>query len=238
MKFSVITLFPDLVTNYCSDSILARAQEKKLITVQCVNPRSFTKDKHHRVDQRPYAGGPGMVLEAEPFLKAIEKAKGKSAKQKVKILFFAPGGKEFTNSYARSLVKKYDHIIMIAGRYEGVDARVKKIAKAESVSVGPYVLTGGEVPSMIVIDAVSRQIKGVLGKFDSLEEERTASQEVYTRPEVLVWKKRKYRVPKVLLSGDHKKIESWRLSRISKGAPGTSQEGVKDLADKEAVERK
>jgi tRNA (guanine37-N1)-methyltransferase len=150
-----------------------------------------------------------MVLEPEPFLKAVEKAKGKR-KAKTKVIFFAPEGKQFTNEYARTLAKKYDEIILIAGRYEGIDARVKKILKAEVLTVGPYVLTGGEIPAMTVIDAVSRQIPGVLGTFESLEEERVASPDVYTRPEVLEWKEKNYRVPKVLLGGDHKKNEEWK----------------------------
>lgn len=212
MRFHVISLFPHLVESYCSDSIISRAQEKKLIKVDYYNPRDFTKDKHHRVDQRPYGGGPGMVLEAEPYLKAIEKAKGKR-KKKVKMIFFAPHGTLFTNEYAKKLADSYDEIVLISGRYEGIDARVKKLTKAETVTVGPYVLTGGEVPAMIVIDAVSRQINGVLGNFDSREEARVASPDVYTRPEVLEWKKKNYRVPKVLLSGDHKKIEAWKEGR-------------------------
>jgi tRNA (guanine37-N1)-methyltransferase len=112
---------------------------------------------------------------------------------------------------------------MIAGRYEGVDARVRKILKAESVTVGPYVLTGGEVPALVVIDAVSRQIPGVLGDYASLEEERVASPDVYTRPEVLTWKGKKYRVPKVLLSGDHKQIEAWKLKQLAGGNARVTQ---------------
>jgi tRNA (guanine37-N1)-methyltransferase len=153
-----------------------------------------------------------MVLEAESLLRAVDKARGRR-KGKVKVFFLAPEGKQFTNAYARTLATKYDEIILISGRYEGVDARVGKIAKAEKLTVGPYVLTGGELPALTVIDAVSRQIPGVLGAHESLEEERVASPDVYTRPEVLLWKGKKYRVPKVLLSGDHKKIEEWKRGR-------------------------
>ena len=211
MKFHVITLFPETIQPYVDDSILGRAQEKKLISVKYYNPRDFTKDKWRRVDRRPYAGGPGMVLEAEPFLKAVEKAKSKSKNtKKIKTVFFATDGKQFTNTMARQWAKKYDDIIFICGRYEGIDSRVQKLTKAEKISVGPFVLTGGELPAMIVIDALSRQIKGVLGSFESVEEERTASPDVYTRPEVLVWKGKKHRVPKVLLGGNHKEIEKWK----------------------------
>ncbi len=212
MRFHAITLFPHLIESYTSDSILGRAQEKKLIQVKTYNPRDFTTDKWHRVDQRPYGGGPGMVLEAEPFIKAAMKAKGRKTKR-VKTVFFATDGKQFTNKMAREWVKKYDDIIFLCGRYEGIDARAPKILKAEKVSVGPYVLTGGEVPAMVVIDTVSRQIPGVLGKFASVEEERVASPDVYTRPEVLKWKRRNHRVPKILLTGHHAQIEEWKKGR-------------------------
>lgn len=212
MRFSVITLFPHLIESYTNDSILGRAQERGIIEVKTYNPRDFTKDKWHRVDQRPYGGGPGMVLEAEPFIRAAVKAKGRKTKR-IKTVFFATDGKQFTNSLAREWAKKYDDIILLSGRYEGIDARAPKILKAEKISVGPYVLTGGEVPAMLVIDAVSRQIPGVLGKFASLEEERVASPDVYTRPEVLKWKGKNYRVPKVLLSGHHAKVEEWKKTR-------------------------
>lgn len=211
-RFHIISLFPDTMKPYLSDSILGRATEKKIIRVNYWNPRDFTVDKWKRVDRRPYGGGPGMVLWAEPILKAIAKARGRRT-AKTKIFFLAPEGKQFTNAYARQLAERYDEIILIAGRYEGIDARVRTITKAEPLTVGPYVLTGGELPAMIVIDAVARQIPGVLGSEESREEERTASPDVYTRPEVLVWKKKKYKVPKVLLSGDHKKIEEWKRER-------------------------
>jgi len=217
MRFHVISLFPELVASYVNESILGRAQEKKLIDVKYYNPREFTKDKWARVERRPYGGGPGMVLEPEPFLKAIEKAKGRSKKpKKTKVFFFAPEGKQFTNQYARTIATKYDEVIFLCGRYEGIDARVRKITKAEALTVGPYVLTGGEVPAMIVIDTVSRQLPGVLGKFDSLEEERVASPDVYTRPEIVKWKGKNYRVPKVLLTGNHAKIEQWKEGKQKK----------------------
>lgn len=209
MTFHIITLFPNSFESYINESIIARAIKDKKIKIKFYNPRDFTKDKHKRVDQKPYGGGPGMVLEAEAILKAVNKAVGRKSKQ-VKIIFLAPNGKQFDNTYAKKLSKNYKDIIIISGRYEGIDARVRKILKAEVVTVGPYVLTGGELPAMIILDAVARQIKGVLGNETSIEEERIASVDVYTRPEVLTYKGKKYRVPKVLLSGDHKKIEEWR----------------------------
>ncbi|MES2213447.1 MAG: tRNA (guanosine(37)-N1)-methyltransferase TrmD [Patescibacteria group bacterium] len=229
MNFHIITLFPDSFTSYLGESILSRAIEDKKIKVMFYNPRDYSDDKWKRVDQKPYSGGPGMVIQALPVVKAIEKAlakinkkpgkqtasKTKSQKvkrenRKVKIIFFSPSGKQFTTEYAKGVAKKYTDIILISGRYEGIDARVKKIFKTEDISVGPFVLTGGELPAEIVIDCISRQVEGVLGNFSSLEESRISSSDVYTRPEVFEYKKKKYRVPKVLLSGDHKKIEEWK----------------------------
>ena len=211
MHFHIVTLFPESFSSYLSTSILSRALEKKKIKVSYYNPRDFTADKHKRVDHRPYGGGPGMVLEAESVIKAIAKAKGK--KRKVKIIFFTPSGVSFTNAYAEELVKKYKDVIFVCGHYEGVDARIKKIFSMDTISVGPYVLTGGELAALIVMDATTRRIPGVIGKYESLEEERIASSDVYTRPEVLVYKRKKYRVPKVLLSGNHKEIDAWRMDK-------------------------
>lgn len=213
MHFHVVSLFPESMTGYLASSIVGRALVDGLVKVDYYNPRDFTPDKNRRVDRRPYGGGPGMVLEAESLLRAIDKAKGR--KKSVKVLILSPGGKPFTNSYARELAGKFKDIILVSGRYEGIDARVKRVAKADEVTVGPYVLTGGELPAMIIIDATARQIPGVLGDFDSLEDDRVASSEVYTRPEVLVYKKKNYRVPKVLLEGNHKLIEAWKEGRTA-----------------------
>jgi tRNA (guanine37-N1)-methyltransferase len=151
-----------------------------------------------------------MVLEAESVLKAVYKALGRKDRAQVKIVFFEPEATQFDTAYAEKVQGKYKHLIMICGRYEGIDARVKKILRAEGLTVGPYVLTGGELPAMLVLDCITRRLPGVLGKDESIEERRTASHEVYTRPEVLEWKGKKYRVPKVLLSGNHKEIEKWK----------------------------
>lgn len=200
-----------MFNSYIKGSILGRAIENKKIRIKFYNPRDFTKDKNRRIDRKPYGGGPGMVIEAVPVIKAVEKAKGN--KKKVKIIFLSPSGRQFDNDYAKKTAKNYSDIIMICGRYEGIDARVKKVFKMEDVSIGDYVLTGGELPAMAIIDCVSRQIEGVLGDFNSLEESRVSSSEVYTRPEVFEYKKKKYKVPKVLLSGDHKKIEEWKKNK-------------------------
>lgn len=216
MHFHIVTLFPNAFESYLGESIVKRAIENKKIKVSLYNPRDFTKDTWARVDRRPYGGGPGMVLEAESVLKAALKAVGTKNRRDIEVVFFEPGGVQFTTQHADIIARRRKHVVMICGRYEGIDARVKKILKAKAYSIGPYTLTGGELPAMVVLDCVTRRIPGVLGKDESVEERRVASGEVYTRPEILHWKGRKYRVPKVLLSGDHKKIEAWKRNTVKK----------------------
>lgn len=224
MNFHVVTLFPDVIDVYAQASILGRAQKNKIIAVKATQLRDFAGNKWGKVDERPFGGGPGMVLRAEPVVKAVEKIKKKvesgklkvgNQKPKVKVLITAAGGKEFSNAYARSLAKKYSDVVIVCGRYEGIDERARKILKAENVSVGPYVLTGGELPALTIIDATARQIPGVLGKFESVEEERVSSHEIYTRPESLAHAGKNYRVPKVLLSGHHAKMDEWKGKKRS-----------------------
>lgn len=221
MQFHVITLFPEICEAYTDASVLGRAQKTdkgkgakvrgKKIEVKYYNPRDFTKDKHKKTDDKPYGGGPGMVMYAEPILKAWEKAVGKKKDQKkVKTLIMSPRGQVFDQSRAKDFARKYDHLVLISGRYEGIDARVKEILNAEEISVGDYILTGGELPALTIIDATARQIEGVLGTFESLEDERVTTGETYTRPEVLKYKKKEYAVPKVLVEGNHKEIEKYR----------------------------
>ena len=221
MQFHIITLFPDVCQAYTDASVLGRAQKTekgkgakvkgKKIEVKYYNPRMFTKDKHKKVDDRPYGGGPGMVMYAEPILRAWEKAVGKKKDQKkVKTLIMSPRGQVFTQELAKDFVKKFDHLVLISGRYEGIDARVKEALSAEEISVGDYILTGGELPALTIVDATARQIEGVLGTFESLEDERVTTGETYTRPEVITYKKKKYEVPKVLVEGNHKEIEKYR----------------------------
>lgn len=216
MRFHIISLFPDTVLAYASESIVKRAIEDARIKVYVYNPKAFANTPRERIDKKPYGGGPGMVIQAEPVLRAYEAAQkqiqkvSKKKRPSVLTIFFTPHGAQFDTGAAAAFSKKYTDIICICGRYEGIDARVRKIVKAKDYSVGPYVLTGGEIPAMIIIDAVSRQIEGVLGDFSSREESRVASDEVYTRPDTIRWKKKKYIVPPVLLSGNHKEIDAWR----------------------------
>ncbi|MBX4200249.1 tRNA (guanosine(37)-N1)-methyltransferase TrmD [Candidatus Parcubacteria bacterium] len=216
MEFHIISLFPKAFDSYLGESILKRAIEDKKLKVSFYNPRDFANNKWSRIDRPPYAGGPGMVIQAEPVVKAIEAAKKKIGNKKYKIIFLSPSGKQFTNEYAKKVAKTYKHIIIVSGRYEGIDARVKKVFKVEDISIGPFVLTGGELPAEIIIDVVSRQVPGILGNFGSLEESRTTSPDVYTRPEVFRYKGKNYKVPKVLLSGNRAKIELWRKKRAGK----------------------
>ncbi|MFM2357461.1 MAG: tRNA ((1)-)-methyltransferase, tRNA (guanine37-N1)-methyltransferase [Candidatus Parcubacteria bacterium] len=210
MNFHIITLFPDSFTSYLGESILKRALSDEKIRVYFYDPKDYESDVKKRVDDKPYGGGPGMVVRALPVILAIEKAKSISSPKKTKIIWLSPSGTQFTNEYAKKATKKYTDIIIVCGRYEGIDSRVKKAFKTEDVSVGPFVLTGGELPAMLIVDVMSRQVEGVLGDINSLEESRIASPDSYTRPEVFEYKGKKYKVPKVLLSGDHKKIEEWR----------------------------
>ena len=207
MKFHVITLFPEAFESYCASSILGRAQKDGHIKLDFINPRDFSEDAHKTADDRPFGGGPGMVLKAEPVLKAVDSVRG--AGKKPKMVLFSPSGKQFTQADARAWAKRYSDVVLISGHYEGIDERVRKILKAEEISVGPYTLTGGELPAMIVMDAVSRHVPGVLGKKESLEESH-GSYPVYTRPDIVSWEGKSYRVPSVLLSGDHTKIAEWR----------------------------
>ncbi len=230
LTFHLITLFPESFNSYLNESILARAQTDKLIAVKYYNPRDFVKAKgaqkknekpYLRVDDKPYGGGPGMVMQAEPILKAIDKALKSTATKKISkkvlIVFLAPSGEQFTNELGTTYASSYSDIIVICGRYEGIDARIKKVFNMIDITVGPFVTTGGELPAMIMIDVIARQIPGVLGSFDSREESRVSSRDVYTRPEVLVYKGKKYKVPEVLLSGNHKLIDEWRASEERKG---------------------
>ncbi len=221
ITFHVISIFPNIFSSYFNESILKRSQKKKIIKIKIYNIRSFAKDKHKTADDSPYGGGPGMVMKIEPLLKAVVSALRQKNKQ-TKAVIFSATGKQLNKETARKWGSKYKDIILICGHYEGIDARLKSILKSmkvdvEEISVGPYILSGGELAAMIVVDAISRHIPGVLGKIDSLEENK-GSYPVYTRPELFEFtppgrgkKSKKYRVPQVLLSGDHKKISEWRM---------------------------
>jgi tRNA (guanine37-N1)-methyltransferase len=212
MHFHVVTLFPESFDSYLNASILKRAILAKKIKISFYNPHDFLKGKE-RVDDKPYGGGPGMVMRAEPVIRAIAKAIG--SKKDYKIIFFTPSGEKFTNVKAKEYVEDTKHLIFVSGRYEGIDARVLEVFQCEKVSIGDYVLTGGELPAMIMIDAISRNIQGVLGDIDSVEENRISSPLTYTRPDTLKYKGKNYQVPEVLKNGNHKEIDIWRNAQNS-----------------------
>jgi len=220
MKFDIVTIFPNIFDSYFEESLIKKASEKKLINIGVHNLRDYTKDKHKTVDDRPFGGGFGMVMKVEPIYKAVEDVK---KKKKSKVILFSPRGKKFNQKMAHKF-SKLDQLIMICGRYEGVDERVKKNIADEVISIGDFVLMGGELPAMIVVETVSRLIPGVLGREGFLEERIPKRRgrggrgfveyPQYTRPEVFEPKRgKKWKVPKVLLSGNHKKIKEWRGKR-------------------------
>jgi tRNA (guanine37-N1)-methyltransferase len=212
-RFHILTIFPNIFDSYLEESFLARAKKAKIISVVPHDIRDFTKDKHKKVDDRPFGGGPGMVLKVEPIYRAVESIEKRSrvTPKKRRVILFSLRGRKLDAKTATRLAK-YDELILICGRYEGVDERIAEYIADEEISIGDYVLSGGELPAMVLIEAVSRHLPGFLGKEESLEE-INGSFRTYTRPEVFVPKKgKKWSVPSVLLSGDHKKIKEWRSS--------------------------
>ena len=220
IRFHLITLFPEACDAYLSASILGRARDAKKIKVEYQSPRAFVTNRWGKVDERPYGGGPGMVMTALPVVKAVKKSFGRRAGKKA-VVWFSPSAPQFTNKDADALLK-FDEVAFVCGRYEGIDERAKKILKGigalKSFSVGEAVYTGGELPAMAIVDAMTRRIPGVLGKDESVEERRIAASETYTRPEAIEWEGKTYKVPSVLLTGDHKKLEEWRQKTLAKKA--------------------
>jgi len=219
MKIDILTLFPEMFVGPFSESILKKAQEKELIEINIHDIRDWAVDKHKMVDDRPYGGGPGMVLMVEPIDQAIGEIKSKYKSKKSRVILLDPAGKTFNQKKAEKLAK-YDHLILIAGHYKGIDERVREYLVDEEISIGDYVLTGGEIPAMVVVDSVVRLIPGVIGKKESLKKESFSDFDTpgvprllgfpqYTRPETY----RDWKVPEVLLGGNHAEIEKWRLEK-------------------------
>jgi len=210
MNFQVITLFPEMFDAITKHGITSRALERKIYSLNMINPREFTTDNHKTVDDRPYGGGPGMVMLAEPLEKAIHAAKAVNAKARV--IHLSPRGTPLTHEKVMQLSQEKG-LILLASRYEGVDERLLDALVDEEISIGDYVLSGGELPAMALIDAVVRQLPGALGDADSAVEDSFVNGLLdcphYTRPEEYVGK----RVPEVLLSGNHAKIREWRLKQ-------------------------
>ena len=209
MTFNIITIFPDIFDSYFTKGMIKRAQDKKIIKISTSDLRRFAdpKDAHKSVDDTPYGGGAGMVLKIEPIYKALKSIK---RKKKARVILFSAKGKTLTQQDLQRL-KKYDQLIMICGRYEGVDNRVAEHLIDEEISIGNYVLTGGEIPAMILVDGITRLLPGVLGNKVSFEDESFSKEgeleyPQYTKPE----KFKTWKVPEVLLSGHHGKIAEWR----------------------------
>lgn len=209
MRIDIISLFPDMFTGPLGHSILKRAQDSGIISVHVTNPRDFAYDKHRIVDDTPFGGGAGMVMKPEPIFRAVGSIVNASNAKRRKIILMCPGGQVFDQDKARELAG-YEQLILLCGHYEGIDARIREHVVDEAISIGDYVLTGGELPAMVVTDAVARMIPGVLGANDSAEQDSFYNGLLeyphYTRPrEFNGWE-----VPEILLSGDHAKIERWR----------------------------
>lgn len=216
MRFDILTLFPDMVRGILSESIIGRAQNSGLIQVECHNIRDFTLDKHRKTDDTPYGGGVGMVMTCQPIYDCYENVKKSiPAENKARVIYMSPKGRIFNHDVAKEL-SEYDNLVFLCGHYEGVDQRVLDEIVDEEISIGDYVVTGGEIPTCIVIDAVSRLVDGVLASSECYEGESVASGILeypqYTKPRE--WRGRE--VPEILLSGDHKKIDRWRLEEAVK----------------------
>mgnify|MGYP001851265454 FL=1 len=209
MKFDVLTLFPEMFETL-NQSILGKAQEKKLIDINLINIRDFSKDKHKKVDDTPYGGGAGMVMKADIVYDAYKSVKT----PKTKLIYLTPQGKTLNQKKVEELSKE-EHLVLLCGHYEGIDQRVIDKIVDEEISIGDYVLTGGEIPAMVLIDSVSRYIEGVI-KNDSTKEESFSQGLLeypqYTRPEIFQGEK----VPEILLSGHHQKIDKWRKEQAIK----------------------
>ncbi len=227
MKFDIITIFPDIFNSYFNESILKRAQKNNLIEIKTHNLRDYTNDKHKTVDDTPYGGGAGMVLKIEPIYRCVQSLKSQipnpksqipaspadGSNLKTRVILFSAKGKKYTQKDAERL-SAYDQLIFICGRYEGVDERVIENIADEEISIGNYVLTGGEIPAMILVDSITRLLPGVLGNdqsaiYESHREEGYLEHAQYTKPEEF----NEWKVPEVLLSGNHKKIEEWKKKK-------------------------
>lgn len=215
MRFDILTIFPNIFASYLNTSILKRAQQKKLIKIHIHDIRKFSKDKHHKVDDLPFGGGAGMVMAPQPLYDCIKHIKKKN---KGPVIYFSPQGKVLNQITVETYGKKHKEIILLCGHYEGIDQRIIDSLVDEQISVGKYVLTGGELPAMTLIDSISRLIPGVLGRAESHQEDsfskalkRKKEYPHYTRPAVF----KGMQVPKVLTSGNHKEIDKWRKNKLS-----------------------
>jgi tRNA (guanine37-N1)-methyltransferase len=209
IRFSVITLFPEMIEGIFSQGVISQGREQKLLQIDCVNPRKFTEDVHKTVDDRPFGGGDGMLMMTEPLSQSVESIHGAQSH----VVYLSPQGRRFDDSLARELSQK-QHVILVCGRYGGVDQRFINQHVDEEISIGDYVLSGGELASAVVIEATARMIPGVLGHKDSSLHDSfsqgTLEEPSFTRPRVWEVNGQKQEVPSILLSGNHQKIKEWR----------------------------
>lgn len=214
MNFYIMTLFPDMVMQGLTTSITGRAMQKKLIQIEAVNIRDYTTEKHGQVDDYPYGGGAGMVMQAEPIYRTWEAITGRIGKRP-RVVYMTPQGSVFHQGMAQEFAKE-EELIILCGHYEGVDERILDLIVTDQVSIGDYVLTGGELPAMVMVDCISRLVPGVLNNQESAEfesfHENLLEYPQYTRPEVFMG----MRVPEVLLSGHHARIDAWRQEQSVK----------------------
>ena len=209
MRFDVLTLFPEIIESYCGVSIMKRAEERDVFTVNAINPRDYTENKHKKVDDTPYGGGAGMVLMPQPYVDAYESVE--KLDNSITVML-SPQGEQLDEKMVLELAK-YDQIIMLCGHYEGFDERIREIIRPKEISIGDFVLTGGELPALCLIDAVSRKLEGTLGKIESAHDDSFSNGLLeypqYTKPRNY----RGYEVPEVLLNGNHKDINEFRLQQ-------------------------
>jgi len=218
LKLALITLFPDVIENFKAYGVTGRAVAENKIDLQSFNPRDYATDKHRTVDDRPYGGGPGMVMRCEPLIAAVQAARD-WMKDEALVVYLSPQGKRLVQARTEELAVEEQNLILIAGRYEGIDQRAIDNLVDEEISIGDYVLSGGELPALVLIDAILRHVPGVLGHAESAGQDSFSEEALeggldwphYTRPEVFEGQT----VPKVLLSGDHKLIEKWRSQQAT-----------------------
>lgn len=221
MKFTIITLFPKLFQTFQTETIIGRAIKKKRIKIKLINLRDFGLGKHKQVDDTTYGGGAGMLLRCEPIFKAFASIKAGKPKKGTLRVYVSPRGKTLTQYKAETLSTTCKHIIILCGRYEGVDQRIIDTLIDKEISIGNYVLSGGELPTMVLMDTISRLLPGVLGKNESHESdsfskafEGKKEYPQYTKPATFTWNKKKFTIPKILQSGHHAEIEKWRKSNL------------------------
>ena len=236
MKIDILTIFPKMFGPVLNESIIKRAQGKGVVKINIIDLRVFTRDKHKKVDDRPFGGGPGMIMSVEPFFEAVSylKEKNKDRKSEMRVILMDPRGKTFNQRFAVRLTR-YEHLILLCGHYEGVDERIRRYLADEEISIGDFILTGGELPAMVIIDSIVRLLPGSLGNEDSFIDESFSKGLLeypqYTRP----GNYKGMKVPDVLLSGDHKRIKEWKRGHALKITKKRTTKNERRTTKKEVI---